>query len=64
MLYRRRYAHHGHGRPEEAIVGLGGQVFMRENSQEAFLRGEVRSGGGGVADGGVGVHGPPKAVPP
>src|ERR1700761_721681 len=32
-LYRRRYAHHGHGRPEQAVVGLGGQVFMRRNSQ-------------------------------
>ncbi|QCX74156.1 F420-dependent glucose-6-phosphate dehydrogenase [Streptomyces sp. YIM 121038] len=35
QLYRRRYAHHGHGRPEDAIVGLGGQVFMRKNSQDA-----------------------------
>ena len=34
-LYRRRYAHHGHGRPEDAVVGLGGQVFMRKNSQAA-----------------------------
>ncbi|GLW02502.1 LLM class flavin-dependent oxidoreductase [Streptomyces lavendulae] len=34
-LYRRRYAHYGHGTPEQAIVGLGGQVFMRANSQEA-----------------------------
>ncbi|WP_306325504.1 LLM class flavin-dependent oxidoreductase [Streptomyces venezuelae] len=34
-LYRRRFAHHGHGRPEDAIVGLGGQVFMRKNSQDA-----------------------------
>ncbi|MEW2630361.1 LLM class flavin-dependent oxidoreductase [Streptomyces sp. NPDC048389] len=34
-LYRRRYAHHGHGAPEQAIVGLGGQVFMRANSQDA-----------------------------
>ncbi len=34
-LYRRRFAHYGHGRPEEAIVGLGGQVFMRKNSQDA-----------------------------
>ncbi|MEV0536504.1 LLM class flavin-dependent oxidoreductase [Kitasatospora sp. NPDC050463] len=36
QLYRRRYAHHGHGRPEDAIVGLGGQVFMRKNSQDAI----------------------------
>ncbi|WP_329123173.1 LLM class flavin-dependent oxidoreductase [Streptomyces sp. NBC_01353] len=35
QLYRRRYAHHGHGRPEDAVVGLGGQVFMRKNSQTA-----------------------------
>jgi putative FMN-dependent luciferase-like monooxygenase len=34
-LYRTRYAHYGHGTPEQAIVGLGGQVFMRANSQDA-----------------------------
>ncbi len=34
-LYRRRYAHYGHGRPEDAIVGLGGQFFARKNSQDA-----------------------------
>ncbi|KDN82271.1 LLM class flavin-dependent oxidoreductase [Kitasatospora cheerisanensis] len=34
-LYRTRFAHHGHGSPEQAIVGLGGQVFMRKNSQDA-----------------------------
>ncbi|WP_042365791.1 LLM class flavin-dependent oxidoreductase [Streptacidiphilus neutrinimicus] len=34
-LYRTRYAHYGHGTPEQAIVGLGGQVFMRRNSQDA-----------------------------
>ncbi|MFF3639524.1 LLM class flavin-dependent oxidoreductase [Streptomyces sp. NPDC002564] len=34
-LYRSRYAHYGHGTPEQAIVGLGGQVFMRRNSQDA-----------------------------
>ncbi|MEV0404874.1 LLM class flavin-dependent oxidoreductase [Actinoallomurus sp. NPDC050550] len=34
-LYRERYAHYGHGTPEQAIVGLGGQVFMRKNSQDA-----------------------------
>ncbi len=33
--YRERFAHHGHGTAEEAIVGLGGQVFMRPNSQQA-----------------------------
>lgn len=34
-LYRERFAHYGHGSPEQAIVGLGGQVFMRRNSQDA-----------------------------
>ena len=34
-LYRRRFAHCGHGTPEQAIVGIGGQVFMRRNSQDA-----------------------------
>ncbi|MCY0944167.1 LLM class flavin-dependent oxidoreductase [Streptomyces antarcticus] len=34
-LYRRRYAQHGHGTEEQAIVGLGGHVFMRANSQDA-----------------------------
>ncbi|GGD80496.1 LLM class flavin-dependent oxidoreductase [Microbacterium murale] len=34
-LYRQRYAHYGHGTPEQAIVGIGGQVFMRANSQDA-----------------------------
>ena len=35
LAYRRRFAHYGHGTPAEAIVGLGGQVFMRKNSQDA-----------------------------
>ena len=34
-LYRRRFAHYGHGSAEQAIVGLGGQVFVRRNSQDA-----------------------------
>jgi putative FMN-dependent luciferase-like monooxygenase len=34
-LYRQRFAHYGHGTPEQAMVGLGGQVFMRRNSQDA-----------------------------
>ena len=34
-LYRRRFEQHGHGSADQAIVGLGGQVFMHENSQEA-----------------------------
>jgi alkanesulfonate monooxygenase SsuD/methylene tetrahydromethanopterin reductase-like flavin-dependent oxidoreductase (luciferase family) len=35
-LYRARYEHYGHGRADQAIVGLGGQVFMRRNSQDAI----------------------------
>ena len=34
-LYRRRYQHYGHGAADTAIVGLGGQFFMRKNSQDA-----------------------------
>src|SRR5690242_11303842 len=35
-LYRRRWEHYGHGPAHTAIVGLGGQVFMRKNSQDAI----------------------------
>ena len=35
-LYRRRFEHHGHGPADTAIVGLGGQFFMRRNSQAAL----------------------------
>ncbi|GAA2796450.1 CE1758 family FMN-dependent luciferase-like monooxygenase [Saccharopolyspora taberi] len=34
--YRRRFEHYGHGRADQAIVGLGGQAFMRRNSQDAW----------------------------
>jgi putative FMN-dependent luciferase-like monooxygenase len=34
-FYRQRYEHYGHGKASEAIVGLGGQVFMAKNSQDA-----------------------------
>ncbi|MFD5270336.1 LLM class flavin-dependent oxidoreductase [Streptomyces sp. NPDC058335] len=51
-LYRERYAHYGHGTPEQAIVGLGGHVYMRRNSQDAvrefrpfFDRSPVMGGG-------------------
>ena len=37
-LYRQRFAHHGHGTPEQAIVGLGGQAFIAKNSQDAVSR--------------------------
>jgi putative FMN-dependent luciferase-like monooxygenase len=33
--YRSRYEFYGHGAPEQAIVGLGGHVFIRPNSQDA-----------------------------
>lgn len=35
-LYRQRYEHYGHGRADQAVVGLGGQVFMRHRSQDAW----------------------------
>ncbi|MFG2886267.1 LLM class flavin-dependent oxidoreductase [Streptomyces sp. NPDC048297] len=51
-LYRERYAHYGHGTPEQAIVGLGGHIFMRKNSQDAvrefrpyFDRSPIMGGG-------------------
>ena len=34
--YRQRFEHYGHGRADQAIVGLGGQAFMRRNSQDAW----------------------------
>jgi hypothetical protein len=34
-LYRTRFEHYGHGGADQAIVGLGGQVFMRRRSQDA-----------------------------
>jgi len=37
-LYRRRFAHYGHGTPEQAIVGLGGQAYIAPRSQDAVRR--------------------------
>src|SRR3954468_3051640 len=34
-FYRQRFEHYGHGTAEQAIVGLGGQAFIRKNSQDA-----------------------------
>ncbi|MFC0682164.1 LLM class flavin-dependent oxidoreductase [Lysobacter korlensis] len=34
-LYRQRFEHYGHGSADQAIVGLGGQAFMRTRSQDA-----------------------------
>jgi putative FMN-dependent luciferase-like monooxygenase len=36
--YRQRFAFHGHGTPEEAIVGLGGHAFIARRSQDAVDR--------------------------
>ena len=35
-LYRERFEHYGHGQADRAIVGLGGQAFMRADSQAAI----------------------------
>jgi putative FMN-dependent luciferase-like monooxygenase len=35
-LYRARFEHYGHGKAEDAIVGLGGQIYMAKNSQDAI----------------------------
>lgn len=35
MFYRERFEHHGHGPADSAIVGAGGQVFVRPRSQDA-----------------------------
>src|SRR3954453_3253994 len=34
-FYRERFAHYGHGTPEQAVVGLGGHAFIAERSQDA-----------------------------
>ena len=34
-FYRDRFEFHGHGTRDQAIVGLGGQAFIRTNSQDA-----------------------------
>ena len=37
-LYRRRYEHYGHGRADQAIVGIGGHAFMAPKSQDAIAQ--------------------------
>ena len=37
-FYRERFEHYGHGTPEQAIVGLGGQAFIAKRSQDAVAR--------------------------
>ncbi|GAA3597504.1 LLM class flavin-dependent oxidoreductase [Klugiella xanthotipulae] len=34
-IYRERFEHYGHGTARQAYVGLGGQAFIRKNSQDA-----------------------------
>ncbi|MDR0489267.1 MAG: LLM class flavin-dependent oxidoreductase [Propionibacteriaceae bacterium] len=34
--YRNSFERYGHGRADQAIVGLGGQVFIAQNSQDAY----------------------------
>ena len=34
-LYRQRFEHYGHGSADQAIVGLGGQVFMADSAADA-----------------------------
>ncbi|MDO5053519.1 MAG: LLM class flavin-dependent oxidoreductase [Pseudoclavibacter sp.] len=56
-LYRQRFEHYGHGQADQAIVGIGGQVFIRPNSQDAirefrpyFDRAPVYGGSGTLED--------------
>jgi putative FMN-dependent luciferase-like monooxygenase len=35
QLYRERFEHYGHGTAAQAMVGLGGQVFLAKKSQDA-----------------------------
>lgn len=37
-FYRQRFEHYGHGRAQDAFVGLGGQTFIAHRSQDAFER--------------------------
>lgn len=37
-FYRQRFEHYGHGRAQDAIVGLGGQAFIAKKSQDAFTQ--------------------------
>ncbi|WP_150461628.1 CE1758 family FMN-dependent luciferase-like monooxygenase [Nesterenkonia ebinurensis] len=56
-LYRERYEHYGHGPADQAIVGLGGQVYMAETKEQAmgefrpyFDRAPVYGGGPSLED--------------
>ena len=56
-FYRERFEHYGHGRAEDAIVGLGGQVFMADSKSKAmetyrpyFNNAPVYGGAGSLED--------------
>ena len=34
-IYRRRFETYGHGRADQAIVGLGGQVYVADSEEQA-----------------------------
>lgn len=36
QFYRQRFEHYGHGTAEDAVVGLGGQVYLARTSQDAI----------------------------
>ena len=38
QLYRQRFEHYGHGSADQAVVGLGGQVFLGDTEAEAVRR--------------------------
>src|SRR5258708_10642992 len=57
QLYKDRFAHHGHGSSDDAIVGLGGQIYVRQNSQDAvrefrpyFANMRIYTGAGSLED--------------
>lgn len=56
-FYRERFEHYGHGRAEDAIVGLGGQVYMADSKSKAmetyrpyFNNAPVYGGAGSLED--------------
>jgi putative FMN-dependent luciferase-like monooxygenase len=56
-IYRRRFAECGHGSEEDAVVGVGGQIFVKSNSQAAvreyrpyFANSRAYQGAGSLED--------------
>ena len=37
-FYRKRYEHYGHGRAQDAVVGLGGHSYIAKRSQDAYAQ--------------------------